>query len=424
MEYRQLKEYILSGNLNQILKRITCSDDISKEIDRYINLLDKAYKLFGDGDYHFISSPGRSEIGGNHTDHQHGHILAASLNIDNLVVVKANNSNIVNYYYDDKKIVVDLSNLEKDDKEVNTSESLIRGIASRIKQLGYNISGFDGLCDTRVLVGSGISSSACFEVMIAEVFNSLFNDGTINPVDRALISQYAENVYFGKPSGLMDQMSISVGEFVAIDFKDPNNPIIENHDFSFSDYGYQLVLVDTKGSHQNLSHEYSAITSEIKMVSNQLNVEYLADSSLDELMANIDRIRDSIKNDRAILRAIHFYLEDERAIKQKQAIINKDIDTLLYLMRQSGSSSYEYLQNANISGMYKSQSICVGLAISDAILKNEGVSRVHGGGFEGTIQAIVPNNKLDEYSRMMNKVFGDDCLLVCSIRPVGTLTII
>ena len=250
MFYLDLKQYIQSDKIDEILKKITCSDDIKKEKERYLSVLDNAYKLYGDGDYHFISSPGRSEIGGNHTDHQHGHILAASLNIDNLVVVKKNNTNIINYKYDDIVLKpIDISNLDIIEEEKNSSYALIRGIASRIKQLSYEAGGFDAYCDSKVLVGSGISSSACFEVMICEVFNYLFNEGKINPVDRALISQYAENVYFGKPSGLMDQMSISVGDFVAIDFKDPNNPIIEKYDFSFNDFGYELMLIDTKGDH-------------------------------------------------------------------------------------------------------------------------------------------------------------------------------
>ena len=425
MLYKELRDYIQSSKIDEILKKISCKDDINDEINRYLNLLDKAYELYGDGDFHFISSPGRSEIGGNHTDHQHGHVLAASLNIDNLIVVKANDFNIVHYKDNDFEISpVDLNDLAYKKQEENTSESLIRGIAFRLNELGYKIGGFDALCDSRVLVGSGISSSACFEVMICEVFNCLYNNDSITPVERALISQYSENHFFGKPSGLMDQTAISVGGFVAIDFKDPNKPIIENYDFSFNDYGYELVLIDTKGNHSDLSNEYAAITSEIKQVARQLNVEYLADSNLNSLLANLKTIRDNVKNDRAILRAIHFYLEDERAIKQKQAIMNKDIDSLLELMRQSGKSSYEYLQNANVSGQYDSQSICVGLAIVDALLKQHGVCRVHGGGFEGTIQAIVPTDKLDLLNKTLKSVFGEDCLLVTRIRPIGTVKVI
>lgn len=425
MIYSELKECISSTQLDDKLKKIYCIDNLTEIKKRYLDLLEEAYATYGDGDYHFISSPGRSEIGGNHTDHQHGHVLAASINIDNLAIVKANDSNTINYK--DKAFAplkVELDDLSIHEDEINTSAALIRGIAARLDQLGYKTGGFDGLCDSHVLIGSGISSSACFEVMITEIFSSLYNDDRIDPVERALTSQYAENVYFGKPSGLMDQTSISVGGFVAIDFKDPSKPVIENHDFSFSDHGYELVLIDTKGDHSDLSHEYSAITSEIKKVALELGVEYLADSSLEKLMDNLKTIRDNVANDRAVLRSIHFYLEDQRAIRQTDAVKNNDIDTLISLMKDSGRSSYEYLQNANISGNHESQSICVGLAAADTVLLDEGVCRVHGGGFEGTIQLVVPQNKLAEIRKVMSSLFGDDCIMELKVRPVGTCLVI
>ena len=425
MNQKELKEYFLSGKADEILKKIYCCQDIQNEIDRYIKLLDEACLLYGDGDYHFISSPGRSEIGGNHTDHQHGHVVAASLNIDNILVVKKNDTNIINYKDGDFKTKpVDLNDLKIHEEEKNTSESLIRGIASRIKELGYEIGGFDCLCNSRVLVGSGISSSACFEVMLVEAFNALYNNGSITPVQRAQIGQYAENVYFGKPSGLLDQCAISVGGFVTIDFKNPEKPIIENYDFSFSDYDYELILVNTKGDHSDLSHEYAAVTNEIREVAHCLNVDYLADSSLEELMKNITSIRETVKNDRAVLRSIHFYNEDKRAVDLKNAIKNKDIDSVLKLMNKSGRSSFEYLQNVYPASRINSQSLAIGLAFADMCLNDSGAFRVHGGGFEGTIQCIVPKDKIAEFRNIMHSVFGDDCLLEVKIRPIGTYTII
>ena len=425
MFYNDLKKYILSNKLDETLKSIYCTQDIQSEIDRYLKLLDDAYLLCGDGDYHFISSPGRSEIGGNHTDHQHGHVVAASLNIDNLLVVKKNDSNTINYKDGGFETApVDLNDLKIHEEEKNTSESLIRGIAARIKELGYEIGGFDCLCNSKVLVGSGISSSACFEVMIAEAFNTLYNNGSITPVERAQIGQYAENVYFGKPSGLLDQSAISVGGFVTIDFKDPAKPVIENYDFSYSDYGYELILVNTKGDHSDLSHEYAAVTNEIREVAHCLNVEYLADSNRDELMNNLSKIRETVKNDRAVLRSIHFYNEDERAVELKNAIKEKNIERILKLINESGRSSFEYLQNVYPASRVNSQSLAVGLACADMCLKDTGAFRVHGGGFEGTIQAIVPKDKLDSFRKMMHSVFGDDCLLEVRIRPTGTKTIV
>jgi galactokinase len=425
MYYRELREYISSGKIDEIVSKIIGSEDIEKELERYLKLLDDAFDLFGDGDYHFVSSPGRSEIGGNHTDHQHGHVVAAGLNIDNLAVIKANGSDLVNYH--DRAFAfqqVDLSDLRMREEEKNSSQALIRGIASRLNELGFRIGGFDALCESRVLVGSGISSSACFEMMVVEIFNALFNEDKVDPVLRAKIGQYSENVYFGKPSGLLDQMAISVGGFVTIDFKDPKDPIIENFDFSFSDYGYELILVNTKGDHSDLSHEYAAVPFEIKEVAKELGVEYLADSSREALLKDFASIREKVANDRGILRALHFYNEDERAVLQREAIRNRDIGSLLKLMKESGRSSFEYLQNVYPASRPSSQSLAIGLALADLYLKQEGTYRVHGGGFEGTIQCVVPKEKLAGFKELMYSVFGNDCLLEVRVRPFGTALVV
>ena len=424
MNYSDLKNYIISDQIDSILKTMTCLDDVSSEKNRYLNLLEEAFNTFGDGDYHFISSPGRSEVGGNHTDHQHGHVLACGVNIDDVVVFKANNTNICNYAYKNKIIKVDVDDLEIHEEQYNTSESLIRGVAARLNQLGYKIGGFDAVCDAQVFSGSGISSSACFEVMLVEMFNSLFNEEKVSPVDRAIIGQYAENVYFGKPSGLMDQMAISVGSFIGIDFKDPNKPVIENYEFSFADYGYEFALINAKGDHADLSHEYAAIPNEIKEVSKQLGVEYLADSTMEEFMKKLPEIRKTIKNDRAILRAFHFYNEDKRAVQEKEAVKNKDINELLRLMNESGRSSYEYLQNVYPASLTYNQPIAVALALADQYLKDDGAYRVHGGGFGGTIQCIVPKDKMEGFSKVMKDAFGEDSILIAKVRPFGTKTVI
>ena len=425
MKYIELKSYILSTEPDSVLSKIICNEDVQTEKQRYLRLLEEAYALYGDGDYHFVSSPGRSEIGGNHTDHQHGHVVAAGLSMDNLAIVKANDKNTVFYRDGDFRISpVDLGDLSIRKEEVNTSEALIRGIAARLNELGYRYGGFDALCESRVLVGSGISSSACFEVMVVEIFNALYNEGVIDPVERAKIGMYSENVYFGKPSGLLDQMAISVGGFVTIDFKKPEEPAIENFDFSFSDYGYELILVNTKGDHSDLSHEYAAVPNEIREVAHELGVEYLADSSLEKLIGSFKTIREKVGNDRALLRAIHFYREDERAVEEREAIRNRNIDRLLFLMKESGRSSFEYLQNVYPASRATSQSLAIGLALADMYLGQEGAYRVHGGGFEGTIQLIVPADKVEGISRLMASVFGDDCLLKVRVRPFGTRTVI
>ncbi len=426
MKYSELKKYIEEGKLDTAISKAVVTTKITEEKKRYLALLEEGVKRYGeDGDWHFISSPGRSEIGGNHTDHQHGHVLACALNIDNLCCVKASTDNMARFKdsrFDE--IVVDLGNLSLNTEEYNTSNSLVRGIANRLNELGYKIGGFAAVCDSRVLIGSGISSSACFEVMVVEIFNCLFNNEKVNPVERAIISQYAENVYFGKPSGLMDQMAISVGGFTGIDFKNPNEPVIENSKFSFFDHGYELALVNTKGDHADLSHEYAAIPNEIRAVSNAMGVKYLRDKEPEYFFSHIKELREEVKNDRGILRAFHFYNEDERAVKEKEATQKDDADALLKLMNESGRSSFMFLQNVYPASRTVSQSLAVGLAISEKVLNGQGACRVHGGGFDGTIQVVVPLDKVEEFKKEINAVFGDDAIMFVRVRKTGCQEVI
>ena len=425
MKYLELKNYVTSNKIDDLLSKIKGTNDLKKEKERYLNLIEKAYQRFGDGDYHLISSPGRTEIGGNHTDHQNGHVLAATINLDNICVVKKSEKNICTFI-DDKfeDCIVDINNLKIVENEKNTSKSLIRGIAARLNELGYKIGGFETMCDSKVAIGSGMSSSACFEMMIVEIFNTLYNNEQITPINRALIGQYSENKYFGKACGLLDQTTISVGGFVAIDFKNPSNPTVESYDFNFKDYGYELILVNTKGDHADLSDEYSAIPKEMKDVAKELNGNVLTDINKEYFFENIKEIRNKIKNDRSILRAIHFFMEDERAISEKLAIENKDIEKLLDLINKSGKSSYMYLQNVYPSSMPKNQPLSIALAISDLILNDKGAYRVHGGGFGGTIQAVVPFELKEEYKKVLAHTFDADSILELVIRPFGTKTLI
>lgn len=425
MNYNDLKDYINSDKIDELLSKIKGTNDLSREKERYISLLNEAYKRFGDGDYHLISSPGRTEIGGNHTDHQHGHTLSAAINYDNICVVKANDNSeciFIDPKFDD--CVVDINSLAVVDSEKNTSKSLIRGIANKLNELGYKISGFSAMCDSEVAIGSGISSSACFEMMVVEIFNCLFNDCQITPVDRAIIGQYAENVYFGKASGLLDQASISVGGFVAMDFNDPKAPVIENYEFDFTDYGYELILVNTKGDHADLSDEYSAVPGEMKDVAKLLNCNVLRDGDPDYFFTHIKELREEVKNDRSILRSFHFYTEDKRAVLEKEAVENKDIDSLLDLINRSGRSSYMYLQNVYPSSMPKNQPLSIAIAMSDYILGHKGAYRVHGGGFGGTIQAVVPKELVNDYKMVLSSVFDKDSIMELVVRPFGTKTLI
>ena len=425
MNKEALSEHLASDQLNDAIARLICDSEVTSEKKRYCDLLNKANKLYGDGDYHIVSAPGRTEVGGNHTDHNKGCVVAASVNLDSVALVKVNNTKIVNFKSEGFDILpVDLSDLSVQSNEVNKTESLIRGIAARFVQLGYRIGGFDAVSNSKVLPGSGISSSASFEVLVGEIFNHLFNDGKINPIEIAQISQYAENEYFGKPCGLMDQMAISVGGFTAIDFKDPAKPIVEKVDFDFKKTGYHLVITNTKGDHADLSGEYGAVPSEMKSVARELGHEVLRECELSELVHNIKPIRDSIHNDRALLRAIHFFKENQRAVDLKKALEAKDMDHVLELIRQSGQSSYMYLQNVTVPGSVKSQNLALALALSDVYLNGEGACRVHGGGFEGTIQAFVPTHLLNGYIELMQSVFGEDATHLMAIRNVGGVQLI
>lgn len=420
MDYRNIVDLISNGKIDEQISLMICSDDVSSERERYLSMLDEAYERFGDGDYHIISSPGRTEIGGNHTDHQHGKVIAASVNLDSVAVAKANDSSTVNLLSSGFSIKpIDLSDLSIKKEEINRTESLIRGIAYRFMELGYKIGGFDALSNSKVLIGSGISSSASFEILVCEIFNHLFNEGKIDAITLAKIAQFAENNYFMKPCGLLDQMAISVGGFTFMDFRDIRKPHVEKIDFDFRDFNYYLVLTNTKGDHAELSHEYAAIPSEMKAVAKAMGHDFLSECDEELFYHNLNEIRQKVNNDRAILRAIHLFEENRRVDIEGDAIRNRDIDLLLKTISDSGRSSYMYLQNVYPSSRPKSQSLAIALALSDKYLKDSGAFRVHGGGFEGTIQAFVKEEKLSQYLEIMHRLFGEDSTYLLSIRSVG-----
>ena len=415
-----LREILKTNELDDKIKLLICDDAIEEEKSRYLDLLAQAESLYGEGEYHIISAPGRTEIGGNHTDHQHGKVIAASVNVDSVALVKKNEDNIVRIKSVGFNIKpIDLSDLSVHQDEINTTESLIRGIAYRFKELGYQIGGLDALSQSKVLVGSGISSSASFEVLIAELFNQLYNEGKVDAIEIAKIAQFAENVYFGKPCGLLDQMAISCGGFTIMDFENPSAPIVEKHDFNFDKYGYHLVLTNTKGDHADLSDEYAKIPGEMKLVAKAMGHDVLKECDENEFYKHFASIREEVKNDRAMLRAIHLFAENHRVDLQAKAIKEENIAELLKLMKESGRSSYQYLQNVSCVIKPYSQSLGIALALSEKTLNGEGAYRVHGGGFEGTIQAIVPDHLLKEYLAIMQGVFGEDATFEMNIRSVG-----
>ena len=428
MDNIELKKFIESVDFEKVVKDLYCSDEkdvIEKQRDRYIRTLNEIVDLYGDGDYHIISSPGRVEIGGNHTDHQLGNVVAASISIDNLCFVKKTNDNVV--IFTDKTFgenKVDLNDLSIKEDEKGNTKSILRGVASRYRDLGYQIGGFTAYQDMNVLVGSGLSSSACFEILVTEIYNYLYNDDKIGAIERAIISRWVENIFFGKPCGLMDQMAISVGGFVGIDFSKEGSDMIEKEEFSFNDYGYQLLVINTKANHADLTAEYSAIPNEMKSVAKYFGVDVLSKVDEKEFYKNIKKIRNDLKNDRAVLRAYHYFDENKRAIELTKALKNKDINLVLDIMKKSGDSSYKYLQNVYASSDVKNQGVAISIAMSEKFIKDNGICRVQGGGFAGTIQAIVKKEKVDEYIDFISEIFGEDSVISTNIRSSGTKLVI
>jgi len=397
---------------------------LDKQAKRYNSLVDKFNNAFGKKDIMLFSSPGRTEIGGNHTDHNYGRVLAGAVNMDNIAVAAKNNTNTVSILssgYD--KFEVDLSDLAPNKAENFTSASIVRGISSRMKELGFTTGGFDCCIDSGVPVGSGLSSSASFEVLIGAIISHLFNNGKLEAVQNAIIGQYAENVYFGKPCGLMDQTACAVGGLVTIDFKDPSNPIVKKVNFDFVATGFSLVITDTGGNHADLNDEYASIPVDMKAVAAELGAKVLRQVTLEQVMDITPKIREKV-GDRAILRAIHFQQDNQRVVEQVAALEKNDFKAFLGMVIDSGFSSYMYNQNIYPVNNIKEQGVSLALALSDIVLKGHGAWRVHGGGFAGTIQAFVPSNLLDKYIATLEHVFGKGACHNLFIRQKGADRII
>ena len=388
---------------------------------RYEKALASFSEFFGitaDG-ARIFSAPGRTEVGGNHTDHNHGKVLAASVNLDVIAIVQPT---------DDGKITVksegfpvdeiDLSVLDVVPDEKNSSASLIRGVAAGFKNEGYHIGGFKAYTISNVLKGSGLSSSAAFEVLIGTILSGIYNGGAISPVKIAQIAQYAENVYFGKPSGLMDQMASSVGGFVAIDFKNTQAPIIENIPVDFTSFGHALCIIDTKADHADLTDEYAAIPREMKAIAEYFSVGCLREIARADVILNINILRQKY-GDRAVLRALHFFEENERVDKLVHSLKCGNFNDFLSSINESGNSSYKYLQNIFAVSDHTHQAVGIALNVAEHALTRKGACRVHGGGFAGTIQAFVPLDLLQQFKLDIEKVFGADSCHVLSIRPFG-----
>ena len=384
------------------------------------NTLDAGFAAsFGGAPERYFSAPGRTEIGGNHTDHQRGRVLAGAVNLDTVAAVRVNGTKTIRIQSKGYPMsVVDLENLTPVAEEINSTPALIRGVAARFVQLGCKVEGFDAYCESTVLPGSGLSSSAAYEVLIGTIINALFFDGKVSQPEIAQIGQYAENVFFGKPCGLMDQMASAVGNLVTIDFFDKENPVIEPVNFDFASCGHALCIIDSGADHADLTDEYAAIPGEIKAVAACFGKEVLTQIDEADFYAKIPELRKAC-GDRAVMRCIHFYQENARVPHQVAALREGNFDKFLSLVKQSGYSSWMYLQNVIPAGYKAHQDVAVALGLAEHFLQGRGAYRVHGGGFAGTIQAFVPFDLLDAFVAGMDSALGEGACHVLSIRPQG-----
>lgn len=375
--------------------------------------------VFGKKPERYFSAPGRTEIGGNHTDHQRGRVLAAAVNLDTVAAVRVNGTDMIRVCSKGYPMCeIDVNNLVPNDDEINTTPALIRGVAARFEQLGCRIKGFDAYCESTVLPGSGLSSSAAYEVLIGTIINHMFFDAKVSQAEVAQIGQYAENVFFGKPCGLMDQTASAVGNLVAIDFFDKEKPIIKPVDFDFSSCGHALCIIDTRASHADLTDEYAAIPGEIKMIAEYFGKDVLTEIDEKDFFAEIPKLREKC-GDRAVMRAAHFYQENARVPKQVEALEKGDFEEFLKLVKESGYSSYMYLQNVIPAGYKEHQDVAVALVVCEHLLEGKGAYRVHGGGFAGTVQAFVPFEILEKFREGIDGVLGEGACHVLDIRPQG-----
>jgi galactokinase len=422
MKIASLIEKINNGD-NPVFKTLYGTDQavLKEQADRYSGLINKFASSFGHEEASLFSAPGRTEIGGNHTDHNFGRVLAGAVNIDNIAVAAKNGSGTVRIKsagYPDFQ--VDLTQLSVEKAEKYTSSSLVMGICARFKELGYQTGGFDACIDSRVPVGSGLSSSASFEVLIGTIINQLFNDGRMTPVENAIIGQWAENNYFGKPCGLMDQTACAMGGLITIDFKDPSRPIAKEIDFDFVATGFSLVITDTGGNHADLNDEYASLPTDMKAVAGELGKKVLREVTLEQVLDIAPKIREKV-GDRALLRAIHFQGDNQRVVDQVKALENNDFKGFLNMVVKSGYSSYMYNQNIYPVNNVREQGVSLALALSDLVLDGEGAWRVHGGGFAGTIQAFVPQKLVGRYIETLEHVYGKGSCHKLFIRAAGSI---
>ncbi len=426
MNTKQLKAHIAAGGLNDVFTHLYGETAVESQKTRYSKAIDEFATLYGeDREITLYSVAGRSELSGNHTDHNHGCVIAASIDLDIIAVAAKRNDTTIRIK--SEGFPEDSVNYEAYDSPISekfgTSESIVAGMCAGFRKDGYSVGGFDAYTTSSVLKGSGLSSSAAFEDMVGNILSHLYNGGKVDNVKIAMLAQYAENVFFGKPCGLMDQVACAVGGIVAIDFKDPQAPVIDKVDFDITEQGYNLCIVNTGGNHADLTDDYASVPAEMKAVAAHFGKAVLREIEESALIEAIPALRETV-GDRAVLRALHFMNENKRVEKQKDALTRGDLDGFFSEVLASGRSSFCYLQNVYTTKNLSEQGLSLALCLADGYLAGKRAAwRVHGGGFAGTIQAFVPTAEVDGFRRVMDSVFGEGKCIVLRIRPEGALKI-
>ena len=426
MNTLQMKQYIADGGIDATLTHIYGEAALCAQKARYSAAIDEFAAIYGaEREITLYSVAGRSELSGNHTDHNCGCVVAASIDLDIIAVASKRDDNVIAIKSEGfPEDVVDFLKYNAPvESKFGSSESIIAGMVQGFVKDGYAVGGFDAYTTSNVLKGSGLSSSAAFEDMVGNILSHMYNDGKVDNVEIAKLAQYAENVFFGKPCGLMDQVACAVGGIVAIDFKDPKAPIINKVDFDISAAGYNLCIVNTGGNHADLTDDYASVPAEMKSVAAFFGKSVLREVDEDEFFASIAALRESV-GDRAVLRALHFFGENKRVAAQREALNASDLDAYFVEVLASGKSSFCYLQNVYTTKNLKEQGLSLALCLADGYLAGKKAAyRVHGGGFAGTIQAYVPMEDVDGFRALMDGVFGEGKCIVLRIRPEGAVRI-
>ena len=426
MKTTQLLSYIQNKGADNALLRIYGEENLCAQRERYIGAVKEFYENYGEREVSVFSVPGRSELSGNHTDHNHGKVMAGSIDLDIIAIASETDDGVIRIK--SQGFPEDVVNIEtyKTPNEMDffKSSALIAGMSRAFENYGAKTGGYVAYTTSNVFKGSGLSSSAAFEVMVGNILNYFYNDGEVDNVEIAKMAQYSENVFFGKPCGLMDQMACAVGGFVYIDFEDTKNPIIEKIPFDLSGAGYALCIVNTGGNHADLNDDYASVPYEMKSVARFFGKEYLRQLDKEAVLSNVEKLREAT-GDRAILRAIHFFNENERVATQADALRAGDVSKFLEYVIKSGNSSFMYLQNVFTTKNVSEQGLSLALAITDSTLNGKGCAyRVHGGGFAGTIQAFVKTEYVEEYRKAIDGAFGQGACHVLRIRPDGAIKVL